>query len=88
MSPSAETASLGRIQAVLFDMDGLLVDSERIYSDVVNEVLAPYGKKQTWDIKARLMGKPERVATSTLDSHASGATLELVAAKHGRYWRY
>ncbi|WFD23290.1 pseudouridine 5'-phosphatase [Malassezia equina] len=54
---------LGRIRAVLFDMDGLLIDSERIYTDVVNEVLKPYGKEQTWDIKSKLMGQPERAAT-------------------------
>lgn len=55
--------SLGRIRAVLFDMDGLLIDSERIYTDVVNEILKPYGKEQTWDIKSKLMGQPERAAT-------------------------
>lgn len=54
------------IRAVLFDMDGLLIDSERIYTDVVNEVLKPYGKEQTWEIKAKLMGKPEKEATRTL----------------------
>lgn len=55
-------------------MDGLLIDSERvrryarlmltkIYTDVVNEILAPHGKEQTWEIKSRLMGKSERDAT-------------------------
>ncbi|KAL4400667.1 phosphatase [Malassezia pachydermatis] len=58
--------SLGCVRAVLFDMDGLLIDSERIYTDVVNEILKPYGKEQTWSIKARLMGKPERDATMVL----------------------
>ncbi|WFD00508.1 pseudouridine 5'-phosphatase [Malassezia yamatoensis] len=57
---------LGRVRAVLFDMDGLLIDSERIYTDVVNEVLRPYGKEQSWEIKSKLMGKPERDATLTL----------------------
>lgn len=59
--------SLGRIRAVLFDMDGLLIDSESIYTDVVNDILRPYGKEQTWDIKSRLMGQPERAATSMYD---------------------
>ncbi|PWN40576.1 HAD-like protein [Ceraceosorus guamensis] len=57
---------LGRIKAVLFDMDGLLIDSEGIYTKVVNEVLAPYGKEQTWEIKSRIMGTPERRATEIL----------------------
>ncbi|WFD30503.1 pseudouridine 5'-phosphatase [Malassezia sp. CBS 17886] len=58
--------TLGCVRAVLFDMDGLLIDSESIYTDVVNEVLRPYGKQQSWEIKSRLMGKPEREATLTL----------------------
>lgn len=57
------TESLGRIRAVLFDMDGLLIDSERIYTDVVNDILRPYGKEQSWDVKSKLMGQPERAAT-------------------------
>ncbi|KAI0775791.1 HAD-like protein [Trametes elegans] len=51
-----------KIEYVIFDMDGLLIDSERVYTDVTNELLAPYGKEMTWDIKAGLMGKPERDA--------------------------
>ncbi|KAF8199999.1 HAD-like domain-containing protein [Mycena galopus ATCC 62051] len=54
MSPSVEY--------VLFDMDGLLIDSEAIYTKVTNDILAPYGKEMTWDIKAGCMGKPEREA--------------------------
>ncbi len=57
-----------QIEAVLFDMDGLLIDSENIYTDVVNDVLRPYGKEQTWAIKAQLMGRPERDAVITLFS--------------------
>ncbi|KAI0067156.1 HAD-like protein [Artomyces pyxidatus] len=50
------------IKYVLFDMDGLMIDSERVYTDVTNEILAPYGAVMTWDIKAGLMGKPEHAA--------------------------
>lgn len=56
---------IAQIKAVLFDMDGLLIDSEGIYTKVVNDILKPYGKEQTWEIKANLMGKPEREATCT-----------------------
>ncbi|CBQ70060.1 related to GS1 protein [Sporisorium reilianum SRZ2] len=59
-------APIAHIKAVLFDMDGLLIDSEGIYTKVVNDILRPYGKEQTWEIKANLMGKPEREATLTL----------------------
>jgi pseudouridine-5'-monophosphatase len=57
---------LGDIKAVLFDMDGLLIDSEIVYTIVVNKILAPYGKEQTWEIKSKLMGTPERKATEIL----------------------
>jgi len=54
------------IEYVLFDMDGLLIDSERVYTEVTNNILAKYGKEMTWDIKAGLMGKPEREAAAHL----------------------
>lgn len=49
-------------------MDGLLLDSEIVYTVVVNDLLRPYGKEQTWAIKARLMGTPDRVAVTILFS--------------------
>ncbi|OSD06945.1 HAD-like protein [Trametes coccinea BRFM310] len=61
-----ETGTRGKIEYVIFDMDGLLIDSERVYTDVTNELLAPFGKEMTWDIKAGLMGKPEREAAAHL----------------------
>lgn len=33
---------------------------------MVNKILAPYGKEQTWEIKSRIMGTPERKATEIL----------------------
>ncbi|KAI0335153.1 HAD-like protein [Cubamyces sp. BRFM 1775] len=62
----AQNATRSKIEYVVFDMDGLLIDSERVYTDVTNELLAPYGKEMTWDIKAGLMGKPEREAAAHL----------------------
>ncbi|KAI9437614.1 HAD-like domain-containing protein [Lactarius indigo] len=47
-------------------MDGLMIDSERVYTDVTNDILAQYGAKMTWEIKAGLMGKPERAAAAHL----------------------
>ncbi|KAJ8695908.1 hypothetical protein PTI98_005819 [Pleurotus ostreatus] len=45
------------VEYVIFDMDGLMIDSERVYTDVTNEILSDYGKEMTWDIKAGCMGK-------------------------------
>ncbi|KAK0195057.1 HAD-like domain-containing protein [Armillaria mellea] len=68
---------MAKIEYVLFDMDGLMIDSEKIYTDVTNAILAPYGCKMTWDIKAGCMGKPERAAAEHLLSHFPGISLTL-----------
>lgn len=40
-------------------MDGLLIDSEDLYTIVTNEVLHEYGKPDLpWHIKAQLQGRP------------------------------
>ncbi|KAF8608993.1 HAD-like protein [Ceratobasidium sp. AG-I] len=60
-----------QIKYCLFDMDGLLIDSESIYTKVTSkfyDILAPYGKVMTWDIKKELMGRPERAAAEKLIS--------------------
>jgi len=49
-----------KVEYVIFDLDGLMVDSERVYTEVTNDILAQYGKTMTWDIKAGLMGKHSR----------------------------
>ncbi|EFJ20349.1 hypothetical protein SELMODRAFT_108997 [Selaginella moellendorffii] len=45
------------ITHVLFDMDGLLLDTEKFYSVVQEKILSGYGKSFTWSLKAKMMGK-------------------------------
>ncbi|KAL0252708.1 hypothetical protein I308_102100 [Cryptococcus tetragattii IND107] len=44
-------------------------DSERIYTEVTNVILGRYGHTMTWDIKAGVMGKPQRIAAEYILSH-------------------
>lgn len=46
------------IDAVIFDMDGLILDSEKLYTIVTDEILAPYNKSLTLKIKSDIMGRP------------------------------
>ncbi|KAK1759236.1 HAD-like domain-containing protein [Echria macrotheca] len=47
------------VRACLFDMDGLLLDTEDIYTLCVNLVLEKYQRpKLPWTIKAKLQGRP------------------------------
>ncbi|KDQ57425.1 hypothetical protein JAAARDRAFT_35143 [Jaapia argillacea MUCL 33604] len=71
------TPTRGKIEYVIFDLDGLMIDSERIYTDVTNQILAEYGKEMTWDIKAGLMGKPEKDAAMHLLSFFPDIPLSL-----------
>ncbi|KAH8596135.1 HAD-like domain-containing protein [Bisporella sp. PMI_857] len=47
------------VRACLFDMDGLLLDTEDKYTVVTNTLLERYGKGPIpWSIKAQLQGRP------------------------------
>ncbi|KAK7193667.1 hypothetical protein DPSP01_000224 [Paraphaeosphaeria sporulosa] len=47
------------IRAALFDMDGLLINSEDLYTEVTNTLLARYDRPSLpWSVKAQLQGRP------------------------------
>ena len=46
------------VDAVIFDMDGLLLDTEPIYTEATQEVVGRFGKTFEWSLKARMIGRP------------------------------
>lgn len=60
---------LAQITHVLFDMDGLLLDTEVLYSKATQKILDPLGLKFTPDVKAKMMGKKSLEANQIMIEH-------------------
>ena len=46
-----------KITHILFDMDGLLLDTEPLYTQVTQKIVRRYGKEFNWNIKSKMIGK-------------------------------
>ncbi|GLT80374.1 hypothetical protein SLA2020_518160 [Shorea laevis] len=59
MASPAAPVSVHRptITHIIFDMDGLLLDTEKFYTEVQEIILARYNKSFDWSLKAKMMGK-------------------------------
>ncbi|KRY20619.1 Pseudouridine-5'-monophosphatase, partial [Trichinella patagoniensis] len=45
---------------VIFDSDGLLLDTETVHGECINEVMKRYGKQLTYDMAALIRGRPQK----------------------------
>ncbi len=45
---------------VIFDMDGVLLDTERFYTEVTQTIVGRYGKTFDWSVKGNMIGRPAR----------------------------
>ena len=60
----------GSVVAVIYDMDGLLLNTEPFYTEASQAIAARYGKAYDWSLKSRMIGKraqdSARIFTETL----------------------
>ena len=49
--------TFGPIKAVIFDMDGLLLDTEGIYTEVTSLIAERYGRTFDWSVKQNIIGR-------------------------------
>uniref|UniRef100_A0A7G3B2L9 pseudouridine 5'-phosphatase n=1 Tax=Lutzomyia longipalpis TaxID=7200 RepID=A0A7G3B2L9_LUTLO len=69
---AVQSAKMGfrKVTHVIFDMDGLLLDTETLYTKVTQAILDEYGGGQTytWDVKVSMMGlQREEVAERLIE---------------------
>ncbi|XP_041982790.1 pseudouridine-5'-phosphatase-like [Aricia agestis] len=62
---------------VLFDMDGLLLNTEDLYTTVFQRVVSRYGKEFTFELKSKIMGQQSKeFAQSIIDALELPLTVE------------
>src|SRR5277367_3464971 len=81
-SADHEVYSSPPVRACIFDMDGLLLNTEDIYTLCADNVLTKYGRPRIpWSIKAQLMGIPR---SSTGDVFHNWAQLPIPREQFAR----
>lgn len=70
------------LQAIIYDLDGTLLDTETISTEAIQQIVDPFGKKITWDLKKQLLGLPATVWPKiVIDSLDLPLTVQQVASQ-------
>ena len=73
-------------RAVLFDLDGLMFNTEELYQDVGAELLRRRGHAFTQELLDQMMGRPGRIALQCMiDRHGLDATVEQLQQLHSEW---
>ncbi len=71
-----------QLAAVVFDLDGLIVNSEDVYEQADAEVLRRRGKQYNAELRAQMMGRPTAESLRRMiEWHALEDTIELLDAE-------
>jgi len=54
------------VTQALFDMDGLLLDTESIYTEVTQSIVSRFGKTFDWSLKANMIGRSSKESSKYL----------------------
>jgi pseudouridine-5'-monophosphatase len=57
---------LSAFSHVIFDLDGVLLDTEKLYTQATRAVVSQYGRTFDWALKSRMMGRHELDAARLL----------------------
>ena len=57
---------LSAFSHVIFDLDGVLLDTEKLYTEATQRVVGEFGKTFDWALKSRMMGRDELAAARVL----------------------
>lgn len=79
---SADLPDNRPIRGVVFDLDGLLVNTEELYQDVGSELLRRRGRTFEPDLLDAMMGRPQQVSLAIMiEWHGLDDTVETLAAE-------